>query len=123
RVLKDYMQVAGETLRKELAITVADMETGSYETALTRMETRINSALTSSVLRGLIGAVRGNDEIAYFKMLSYDLKQQEVEMLKKTAQKAIPKINTCSMLLMLCILGMFMGVLVLDLFANSGAIF
>lgn len=38
-ILDSYREHAGEELRRELDITVADMRSGNYEVALTRLET------------------------------------------------------------------------------------
>ena len=46
-------------MKRELDITTADMKSGNYETALTRLETRIGSPMLSDVVRGLISVIRG----------------------------------------------------------------
>ena len=52
-MLETYQKNAGPALRNELAITTADMRTGNYEAALTRLEARVSSAMLSDVVRGL----------------------------------------------------------------------
>ena len=39
-MLETYQKNAGPALRNELAITTADMRTGNYEAALTRLEAK-----------------------------------------------------------------------------------
>ncbi|MDY4785535.1 MAG: hypothetical protein ACLSWV_00105 [Pygmaiobacter massiliensis] len=119
RMLREYIPTAGPALGKELAITVADMESGTYETALTRLGTRVNSSVMNDVVRGLIDAVRGNDVRTYFKMLGYDLKQLELKNMKLKAQKCVPKINACSVALLGSIVMLFIGVLSIYIFISS----
>lgn len=66
-MLETYQKHAGPALKRELSVTTADMRTGSYEAALTRMESRVSSAMVSDVVRGLIGVIRGDDGVAYFQ--------------------------------------------------------
>ncbi len=123
RMMREYIPTAGPALGKELAITVADMESGTYETALTRLGTRVNSSVMNNVVRGLLDAVRGNEAVTYFKMLAYDLKQLEVKNMKLKAQKCVPKINACAMVLLGSIVMLFLGVLVVYIFLNSGTLY
>lgn len=46
-------------MKRELDITTADMKSGNYKTALTRLETRIGSPMLSDLVRGLISVIRG----------------------------------------------------------------
>ncbi len=99
-----YQKNAGAALKNELAITTADMRTGNYEAALTRLEARISSAMLSDVVRGLIGCIRGDDGVAFFRMLSHDMKQIEVQRLKKLAMERPLKIRRYSFLLLAMVL-------------------
>ncbi|MEG1406223.1 MAG: hypothetical protein RSD23_00075 [Ruthenibacterium sp.] len=123
RIVKHYSETCGAQMQAELRITVADMESGSYETALNRMEARCNSVLVSDVLRGLIGTVRGNDETAYFRMLNYDMKQWEQTNLKKLAQKCVPKLSVASMIMMISVIALLVGVLLIDVMRSAQAFF
>lgn len=123
RILKNFIPNTSTAMRAELSITVADMTSGNYETALLRMESRVNSTLVSNVMRGLIGVVRGKDEIAYFKMLNYDLKQFQLMNLKKAAQKCIPKLTVCAIVLLIGILALYGGVLAIDALQSAAAFF
>ena len=95
-MLETYQKNAGPALRNELAITTADMRTGNYEAALTRLEARVSSAMLSDVVRGLIGCIRGDDGVTFFRMLSHDMKQLEVQRLKRLAMERPPKIRRYS---------------------------
>lgn len=123
RMMRDYIPTAGPALGKELKITVADMESGQYETALTRLGTRVNSAVMNDVVRGLIDAIRGNDVGTYFKMLGYDLKQLEIKNMKLKAQKCVPKLNMCAMALLGSVVMLFLGVLIIYIFISSGPLY
>lgn len=79
KIIGSYQQVAAPALRRELEILTADMRSGNYETALLRFEHRVNSPMLSDVVRGLIGTLRGDDQQIYFKMLSIDMRQLELD--------------------------------------------
>ena len=122
-MLEAYQKNAGPALKNELAITTADMRTGNYEAALTRMEARISSAMLSDVARGLIGCIRGDDGAAYFRMLSHDMKQLEIQRLKKLAMERPPKIRRYSFLLLGCMLLIYMGIMGYQILGTMAGIF
>lgn len=110
-ILENYQKNAGQALKNELAITIADMRTGNFEGALTRFEARVSSAMLSDVVRGLIGVLRGDDGVVFFQMLSHDMKQLELQRLKRLAMERPPKIRKFSFLLLGCMLLLYMGVM------------
>jgi Flp pilus assembly protein TadB len=110
-ILENYQKNAGNAMRNELAITTSDMRTGNFEGALTRFEARISSAMLSDVVRGLIGVLRGDDGVVFFQMLSHDMKQLELQRLKRLAMERPPKIRKYSLLLLGCMLLLYMGVM------------
>ena len=122
-MLETYQRSAGKALKNELAITVADMRTGNFEGALTRFEARVSSAQLSDVVRGLIGVLRGDDGVAFFRMLSHDMKQLELQRLKKLALERPPKIRKYSFLLLACMLLLFMGVMGYQILGTMSGIF
>ncbi len=122
-MLETYQKNAGAALKNELAITVADMRTGNFEGALTRFEARISSAQLSDVVRGLIGVLRGDDGVAFFRMLSHDMKQLELQRLKKLALERPPKIRRYSFLLLGCMLLLYMGVMGYQILGTMSGIF
>jgi tight adherence protein C len=103
-ILENYMKHAGEEMTEELKITIADMKSGNYEMALTRMEARISSVMLSQVIRGLMSVIRGDDGIFYFQMLSHDLRKLEVQALKTEAIKQPQKIGKYTLFIFLCFL-------------------
>lgn len=122
-MLETYQKHAGPALKRELSITTADMRTGSYEAALTRMEARVSSAMFSDVVRGLIGVIRGDDGVAFFRMLAHDMKQLEVQRLKKLALERPPKIRRYSFLLLACMLMIYMGVMAYQILGTMSGMF
>ena len=122
-MLETYQKNAGPALKNELAITTADMRTGNYEAALTRLEGRVSSAMLSDVVRGLIGCIRGDDGVAFFRMLSHDMKQLEVQRLKKLALERPPKIRKYSFLLLACMLMIYMGVMGYQILGTMSGMF
>lgn len=110
-ILEHYQKNAGKTMKNELSITTSDMRTGNYEGALTRFEARVSSAMLSDIVRGLIGVLRGDDGVVFFQMLSHDLKQLELQRLKRLAMERPPKIRKFSFLLLGCMLLLYMGVM------------
>lgn len=122
-MLESYMSTAGPALKNELAITTADMRTGNYEAALMRFEARVNSAMLSDTVRGLIGVTRGDDGIVHFKMLARDMKQIEFQRLKRLALERPPKIRKYSMLLLMCMLILFLGVMGYQIIDAMGSMF
>jgi Flp pilus assembly protein TadB len=110
-ILEHYQKNAGKAMKNELVITTSDMRTGNYEGALTRFEARVSSAMLSDIVRGLIGVLRGDDGVVFFQMLSHDLKQLELQRLKRLAMERPPKIRKFSFLLLGCMLLLSMGVM------------
>jgi Flp pilus assembly protein TadB len=122
-ILETYKQNAGKSFKNELEITVADMKSGSYESALTRMEARLNSPSLSETIRGLIGVLRGDDGVVYFQMLSHDLKQQELQRLKTIAMKRPAKIRKYSFAMLFCFLMMYLSVMFVEIIETLGKLF
>lgn len=122
-MLETYQKNAGKALKNELAITIADMRTGNYEGALTRFEARVSSAMLSDVVRGLIGVLRGDDGVVFFRMLSHDMKQLELQRLKKLALERPPKIRKFSFMLLTCMLILYMGVMGYQILGAMSGIF
>lgn len=122
-MLETYQKNAGSALKNELSITVADMRTGNFEGALTRFEARVSSAMLSDVVRGLVGVLRGDDGVAFFRMLTHDMKQLEIQRLKKLALERPPKIRKYSFMLLGCMLLLYMGVMGYQILGTMSGMF
>lgn len=122
-ILETFKQNAGTSFKKELEITVADMKSGSYESALTRFEARIGSSRLSDVIRGLIGVLRGDDGVVYFQMLTHDLKQMEIQRLKTLAMKRPGKIRKYSFAMLFSFMLMYLSVMFIEIISTLGKMF
>ena len=122
-MMEHYKHNAGPTFAAELDILTADMRSGSYEAALTRFEARFNSPLLSDIVRGLIGVLRGDNGVAYFQMLSHDMKQLELQRLKAQAMKIPPKIRVFSFLMLMCFLMTYLVIIVFEIINSLGGMF
>ncbi len=122
-ILERYKKTAGDELKRELDITIADMRSGNYETALTRFETRIQSPMLSDVIRGLISVIRGDDALIYFQLLSHDFKALELQRLKQEVAKRPGKIRKFSFLMLACMLLMYIVIIVIAIVRGMGGLF
>ncbi|MCL2076852.1 MAG: hypothetical protein FWH08_00395 [Oscillospiraceae bacterium] len=110
-IMEKHIESYSVTFGKELSITVADMRTGNYEAALTRLEARVGSADLSEVVRGLIEMVKGNDTHIYWETLSFKFSEMQKQELRKTAQKVPARIKRLSGFLLFTIIAIYMVVL------------
>jgi hypothetical protein len=122
-ILETYKKNVTGIFKRELDITTADMKSGNLESALTRFETRIGSSMLSDVIRGLVGTIRGDNNIVYFQMLSHDFKQLELQRLKAEVMKRPPKIRKYSMMMLGCFVMMYLVVMVLQIVDSMGELF
>ncbi len=98
KIFESYRKICGATMQHELDVTLADMKSGSYEAALRRFESRLQSQSLSEIIRGLLGVLRGDDQRAYFDMLVHDLVIKERERLKRMAAERPNKIKLFTIL-------------------------
>lgn len=106
-MIESYKKSCSKDFKAALDILTADMRSSSYEAALTRFEAKVNSPLLSDVVRGLIGVLRGDDQVVYFQMLAHDMKQLELSRLKKEALKVPSKIRVFSFMMLICFMLMY----------------
>ena len=122
-MLESYAKNAGPELGHELGITVADMKSGNYEGAITRLESRVGSAMMSDVCRGLIGILRGDDNRMYWASLSLKFSDTQRQMLRLQAQKVPRKVKRLSMCLLLCFMLIYVVVIVAQIATSIGVLF
>lgn len=122
-MLENYKKNAGAAFALELDIVTADMRSSSYEAALTRFEARLNSSMLSDVVRGLIGALRGDDSAVYFQMLAHDFKALELQRLKSQAQKIPSKIRVFSFIMLMCFLFTYLTIITYEIIKSLGGMF
>ncbi|WP_072775151.1 hypothetical protein [Desulfitobacterium chlororespirans] len=122
-ILDKHRKKAGKGLAEELKIAVADMKTGNPEEALTRLDARVGSPMLSEVIRGLIGVLRGDDNIMYFQRLAHDFKHIEFQHLKMAAQKRPGQMRKYSFALLGCFITIFVVAIGMHLFTTLGNFF
>lgn len=122
-ILESYKEVAGPELKEELAIAVADMRSGNYEIALSRLESRVGSSLMSDVTRGLIGVIRGDNTDAYWATISIKFSDYQRQMLKDKAAKIPKKVRKLSICLLGCFMLIYMVVIAISLVDSLGGVF
>lgn len=122
-ILDTYRENAGPELKHELSITVADMRSGNYEAALTRLESRVGSAMLSDVVRGLISVLRGDDTTVYWASLSIKFADIGRQLLKMQAQRVPSKVKRLSMVLLFCFMAVYLVVITVEIMSSLGAMF
>lgn len=122
-MLDSYRSSAGPELKQELDITVADMKSGNYEGAITRMESRIGSSAVSDVCRGLIGILRGDETELYWAALGLKLSDTQRQQLRLEAQKVPKKVDRLSLCLLVCFLLTYLVVILDQIVRSLGVLF
>jgi len=110
-LLEDYLNNAGEAFGRELLITIADMKSGNYESAITRMETRVGSSMLSDVARGLVSVIRGDETITYWENLEIKFSDYQRQLLKQQAIKIPIKVRRLSLCLLICFIAFYVVIL------------
>lgn len=119
-ILDAYKDGASPELKRELEITVADMRSGNYEVALTRLESRVGSAMLSDVTRGLISVIRGDETSVYWGSLNLKFSDYQRQNLKAEAEKAPKKVRRLSMVLLICFMLIYVAVIGQVLISSLG---
>ena len=122
-MLESYEKNAGPEKKHELGITVADMKSGNYEAAITRMESRVGSSMMSDVCRGLIGIMRGDDNGLYWTSLSLKFNDIQRQKLRMEAQKVPRKVKRLSMCLLVCFMLIYVVVILEQIMSSIGVLF
>ncbi len=122
-MIEYYAQNAGELFKEELNITAADMHSSNYETAITRLESRIGTPMMSDVCRGLIGILRGDDMALYWSSLSLKFADVHRQELKQRAQKVPKRVKRLSVALLVCFMLIYVVVIVYQIFSSMSLLF
>ena len=122
-MLDSYRENAGKEMKHELDITVADMKSGNYEAAITRLEARVGSAQMSDVCRGLIGILRGDDTSLYWSSLAIKFNDIQRQQLRLQAQKVPKKVKRLSMCLLFCFILIYIVVILSQIMSSIGVLF
>ena len=122
-MLESYEKNAGPEMKHELGITIADMKSGNYEAAITRLESRVGSSMMSDVCRGLIGIMRGDDNGLYWTSLSLKFNDIQRQKLRMEAQKVPRKVKRLSMCLLVCFMLIYVVVILEQIMSSIGVLF
>lgn len=122
-MLESYAKHAGPEMKDELDITVADMRSGNYEAAITRLESRVGSSMMSDVCRGLIGIIRGDDTEMYWASLDIKFNDIQRQQLRMQAQKVPRKVKRLSMCLLICFMLIYVVVIIFEILGSVGVLF
>lgn len=122
-ILDSYREHANPLLRRELDITVADMRSGNYEIALTRLESRVGSSMMSDITRGLISVIHGDKTDVYWGNLVLKFSDYQRTLLKNEAYKAPKRVRGLSMVLLFCFMLVYVVVIGQVLITSLGGIF
>lgn len=122
-MLREYYAEAGPELKRQLEITLADMNSGNQERALLRWEGRVGSAGLRDLTRGLISMLRGDDTALYWETLSYKLAEQKRQRLRAEAGQIPRKINRLSMLLLIAFMAIYLTVMLQQIIGSLGTLF
>lgn len=122
-MLSSYADVAGPDMKHELDITVADMKSGNYETAIARLESRVGSPMMSDVCRGLISIMRGDDTTVFWHSLELKFEDHQRELLKIEANKIPRKVRRLSMVMMICFILTWVVVIAVQIIQSLGTMF
>ena len=122
-MLESYSKTAGPEMKYELAITAADMRSGNYEAAITRLESRVGSSMMSDVCRGLIGILRGDDTEMYWASLAIKFSDAQRQQLRIQAQQVPRKVKRLSMCLLVCFMLIYIVVILAQIVGSLGVLF
>ena len=122
-MLQNYREICGPDMRQEVDITLADMFSGNHEQAISRMEVRLGSAMVSDVCRGLISVIHGDDTTAYWVNLEQKFAEHQRNELRDKANKIPAKVSRLSMAMLFAFLGLWLGVLIMQMAEALGELF
>ena len=122
-MLESYSKTAGPEMKHELDITAADMRSGNYEAAITRMESRVGSSMMSDVCRGLIGVLRGDNTEMYWASLAIKFSDAQRQQLRIQAQQVPRKVKRLSMCLLICFMLIYVVVILAQIVNSLGVLF
>ena len=122
-MLESYSKTAGLEMKHELDITAADMRSGNYEAAITRLESRVGSSMMSDVCRGLIGVLRGDDTEMYWASLAIKFSDAQRQQLRIQAQQVPRKVKRLSMCLLICFMLIYVVVILAQIVNSLGVLF
>lgn len=122
-IIKSYSQNAGPELRHELEITAADMQSGNYEAAISRLDSRVGSPMMSDVCRGIISIFQGDVSTVYWTSLAMKFSDEQRRRLRREADKIPHKVKKLSMCLLVCFMLIYVVVIMAQIMNSLGVLF
>lgn len=120
-IFRRYRRVAGPALGAELDILLMDMQTGNHESALRKMDSRLNIPQLSVLIATLCGVYQGADQRTSLMILEQDVRTTQREKLRKKMERSPGRIRAASLLLTLLLIFLFMVPLVILILSNLQA--
>lgn len=117
-VLQNQAKLCGKTFRHELNLLITDMRTGNRTAALLKFEGRLDSELTSQLVRGLIGIERGEDMSAYMQRMLINMKSHELNRMGKEAKKRPHELFGANTFLLISIIVFYIVVMGMQLIST-----
>lgn len=122
-ILTDFLPVASPELRRELEITIADINSGNEEAAITRLEARVGSSMMSDVCRGFITMIHGDIAEVYWSSLAIKFSDLRRQKMKDKALKLPKKANRISMFLLFAFIATFFVVIISQIMGSTDVFF
>lgn len=123
RILEDYRQSTEGALGDEVEITISDMKSSNYESALSRLDARIGSSMLSEVVRALIAVLRGDENVNHFHSLTMQFRTYEKNRLNKELNNRVERTRRYSYLILIMFMAEVMYPLFYDIFTTLPQIF
>ena len=120
-IFRRYRRVAGPALGAELDILLMDMQTGNHESALRKMDSRLNIPQLSVLVATLCGVYQGADQRTSLMILEQDVRTTQREKLRKKMERSPGRIRAASFLLTRLLIFLFMVPLVILILSNLQA--
>ena len=98
-ILERYSRVCGAALRQELEHTLTSIRTSSVEKALSAFSVRIASPRLTDLIRGLSAVARGEEQRAYFEVLTEELIKNGNAIIRKQQSDKPSKMKIWQLLL------------------------
>ena len=122
-ILEQFTEITVPEFAQELAITTADMRSGSYEHALVRLEGRVGSPQLSDICRGLQSVLRGDETLEYWATLNQKFADIQRQRMKQKANKVPDKVKRLSFVLMICFIATFFTIVIVKIAESLALIF
>ena len=123
QIFEDYLKVASDVFRYDVAVLVMEMKAKDIETALRNFNERIGLTDVSFLVNALIGLYRGEHQGEALAYLARDMDIKAKEALKKKLNKLPGRIKIASIALVAVTLASLLYVIGSHLIRSMGGLF